>query len=475
MIDWGVEDGLHVFCAVLAWSRVRFVRFATDERAATTFALLAECFETLGGVPKVVLADRMGCLTRLKPDVDRAAALVGIADDSLFPTPVTARLDGQPWIEGVSIASPAPTGLGILARTLQTACYVVIAFLSGMRDSEVKHLRRGCVTTLRDLDGKPYRTTVTSMAFKGERDPAGVEATWVIGAPAARAIEVLHRLQPPEVSLLFTSLPTSPGSRNASRRPDTAISYGATNGQLDALLTWINDYCARTGRADTIPQVNGQRCKPTTRQFRRTLAWFIARRPGGAIAGAIAYRHQAIHMFEGYADTSDSGFRAEVESEQALARGEHLLTMIDAHQHDNLAGPAAEEATRRLTEFGELARFQGTVITDERRLQRLMKRDDPAIYPDRYVTCVHKHATALCQQKRDTDGQLRPHLGACRPLTCRNVTLTPDNLTAWHTEIERIDHELDARPRLPPLLREQLQDRRTQITTFLAEHATSQP
>ena len=62
VIDWGVRDGLHVFCAVLAWSRVRFVRFAHDERAETTLALLAECFEILGGVPGVVLADRMGCL-----------------------------------------------------------------------------------------------------------------------------------------------------------------------------------------------------------------------------------------------------------------------------------------------------------------------------------------------------------------------------------------------------------------------------
>jgi hypothetical protein len=62
VIDWGVLDGLHMFCAVLAWSRVRFVRFATDETAATTLAMLAECFEVLGGVPAVVLADRMGCL-----------------------------------------------------------------------------------------------------------------------------------------------------------------------------------------------------------------------------------------------------------------------------------------------------------------------------------------------------------------------------------------------------------------------------
>ena len=59
VIDWGAEGGLHVFCAVLAWSRVRFVRFAADERAER--AMLAQCLEVLGGVPGTVLADRMGC------------------------------------------------------------------------------------------------------------------------------------------------------------------------------------------------------------------------------------------------------------------------------------------------------------------------------------------------------------------------------------------------------------------------------
>jgi transposase len=62
VIDWGSLGGLHVFCAVLAWSRFRFVRFAADERAGTTLAMLAECFEVLGGVPGKVLADRMACL-----------------------------------------------------------------------------------------------------------------------------------------------------------------------------------------------------------------------------------------------------------------------------------------------------------------------------------------------------------------------------------------------------------------------------
>src|SRR5262249_5969698 len=62
VIDWGAEGGLRVVCAVLGWCRFRFVRFAADERAETTLALLAECFEVLGGVPGTVLADRMGCL-----------------------------------------------------------------------------------------------------------------------------------------------------------------------------------------------------------------------------------------------------------------------------------------------------------------------------------------------------------------------------------------------------------------------------
>jgi len=79
VIDWGVINGVHVFCAVLAWSRVRFIRFADNERADTTLRFLAECFETLGGVPKVVLADRMGCLKG------------GVVANVMIPTPDYVR------------------------------------------------------------------------------------------------------------------------------------------------------------------------------------------------------------------------------------------------------------------------------------------------------------------------------------------------------------------------------------------------
>src|SRR5665213_1959500 len=63
VIDWTrITAGLHMFCAVLAWSRYRFVRFAADETRETTLGLIAECFEELGAVTAVVLSDRMACL-----------------------------------------------------------------------------------------------------------------------------------------------------------------------------------------------------------------------------------------------------------------------------------------------------------------------------------------------------------------------------------------------------------------------------
>ncbi|GAB5019470.1 hypothetical protein JHV675_23880 [Mycobacterium avium subsp. hominissuis] len=51
-MDWAeAAPGLMVFCAVLAYSRWRFVRFAADEKASTTLAMIAEALEAIGGVP----------------------------------------------------------------------------------------------------------------------------------------------------------------------------------------------------------------------------------------------------------------------------------------------------------------------------------------------------------------------------------------------------------------------------------------
>ena len=79
VFDWGEIGPLFVFCAVLAWSRFRFVYFADNLGAQSTMAALAECMETIGAVPKTLLTDRMGCL--------KGATVAGL----VVPTPDYVR------------------------------------------------------------------------------------------------------------------------------------------------------------------------------------------------------------------------------------------------------------------------------------------------------------------------------------------------------------------------------------------------
>ena len=146
-------------------------------------------------------------------------------------------------------------------------------------------------------------------------------------------------------------------------------------------------------------------------------------------SGAAAYTFTATTPDASTA-TRSSAAHSRVKTIHAASRRHGL----SAHQR-----PAAAEAARRLEQLSQQTHYRGTVITDQRRLRRLMARDDPAIYPDKYVTCAHTHATALCQQRHDQRGTLRPDIGSCKPLCCRNVALTADNIDNLRTEITHID------------------------------------
>jgi hypothetical protein len=79
VFDWGEIGPLFVFCAVIAWSRFRFVYFTDNLGAEATMEALAECFERIGGVPKTALTDRMGCL--------KGGTVAGL----VIPTPAYVR------------------------------------------------------------------------------------------------------------------------------------------------------------------------------------------------------------------------------------------------------------------------------------------------------------------------------------------------------------------------------------------------
>ena len=210
-------------------------------------------------------------------------------------------------------------------------------------------------------------------------------------------------------------------------------------------------------RAPQSSSTDNAALRPCGAHPRPVLAWFIARRPGGSIAGAIAYRHHSVQMFEGYAGTSASGFRAEVEAERALERGEHLLLMVERHEHHHLTGPAAAEARARVEEFGRHAGFAGIISTDRRQMLKLLSRHEPHVYPGALVTCVHNPDRALC-----TGGRKSPSLIDCQPLACRNAAFSAQNTAAWQIQLSAIDREL-AEAALPPYVAHRLAERRGQI------------
>jgi hypothetical protein len=90
------------------------------------------------------------------------------------------------------------------------------------------------------------------------------------------------------------------------------------------------------------PGPDGKPWRITTRQFRRTVAWHIANRPFGTVAGMIQYKHSSIAAYEGNAGSSRSGFRNEVERERALGQLDDVLSYFERHRAGEvLMGPAA--------------------------------------------------------------------------------------------------------------------------------------
>jgi hypothetical protein len=148
---------------------------------------------------------------------------------------------------------------------------------------------------------------VTGRHWKGVRDDTGEFVPegeirpdpWVVAEPVATAVEVLENLHDEE--LLF---PNRLGARTETGqryRDGRSRSTQRMSIDLDVYQHWVNEYCARSGRSDSIPpDLNHPSLQP--RRFRRTLAWFIARKPRGVVAAAIQYGHLKVQMTVGYAD-----------------------------------------------------------------------------------------------------------------------------------------------------------------------------
>ncbi|BCH12668.1 hypothetical protein MesoLj131c_73420 (plasmid) [Mesorhizobium sp. 131-3-5] len=379
------------------------------------------------------------------PDlIDAALRELGVEAGGM-DTPISILPEtGKPWRPRFDAKT-----LAAEERMLQSAAYILCAYLTGMRDCEVQAMQRGCLSLTRSEDGMIMRHRVRSVAYKG-KSAQGEPAEWVTIEPAARAVEVLERLSFRVASArgLTTLWPVLIARSVCKDHLSAEIVR-----QLNHFRDHLNDLF---GTPDTPAVPNGPAGQPwriTTRQFRRTIAWHIANRPFGTIAGMIQYKHASVAAFEGYAGSSRSGFRAEVENQRSLGQIDDLLTYFDGRQAGaTLSGPAAARVTKTLdgisTELGPLP----AMIADRGRLRTMLASLARTLHVGVLADCFFDPGTAAClKQATNIDGKM-PLTTLCQPTRCPNACITARHRPAWSRSAEDAKTLLKEK-RLSPLQR----------------------
>ncbi|WP_251059657.1 hypothetical protein [Streptomyces sp. ISL-21] len=370
-----------------------------------------------------------------------------IGEHTYLRSPITGGLDAQPWRHDRIRYEEAPR----LARLLSTACFVIVSYLSGARVGEVLNLRRGCITH----DEASGLWLMSGLYFKGAEDDKGNKIPegrprpdpWVVIEVVAHAVDMLERLHPHPLLFPRSIEPHYRQRWENQKRQGAARSHHTISNDLAAFVDWVNAHCAHVGRTDSIPDDGRGKLAPS--RFRRTLAWFIRRRPRGLIAASIQYGHAHTRMLQGYAGAYESGFPDEYAFEDWLFRLEGLAEDEEAlNAGENVSGPAAEAYRYRVAAANR--EFAGRVLTSDRQARDLAGNPLLQIHHGEGMTCVFNPATAACQVRGSADDPMvTPDLDDCRP-KCPNLARTDRDIEHVSQRAEELA-EIVADPLAPPL------------------------
>lgn len=363
-------------------------------------------------------------LTNGAPRQIRAAVRELGVEAGGMDTPISILSDtGKPWRPRFDVKALAKE-----ERMLQSAAYILCAYLTGMRDCEVQAMQRGCLSLTRSEDGMIMRHRVRSVAYKG-KSSRGEPADWITIEPVAKAVEVLERLSLRAASArgLSTLWPVLAAKSVCKDHLSAEIVR-----QLNHFRDHLNDLF---GTPDQPAIPNGPEDKPwriTTRQFRRTIAWHIANRPFGTIAGMIQYKHASVAAFEGYAGSSRSGFRAEVENQRSLGQLDDLLTYFDERQAGaTLSGPAAARIAKTLDNISDDLGPLPAMIANRARLRTMLASLARTLHVGVLADCFFDPGTALCLKQATAVDSKLPLTALCQPTRCPNACITSRHRPAW--------------------------------------------
>ncbi|ORA62863.1 integrase [Mycolicibacterium elephantis] len=350
-----------------------------------------------------------------------------------------------------------------LLRHVTAACFLAIAYLSGVRTGEALNLRRGCISR----DSKLALTLMSGHQLKADeqrRDRSPATIPWVVTDETAHAVSVLEQITVSD--LLFPAFNMCSQERflfgdTRTRTP------GSINADITSFIEWFNREVAPAVSHPLIAaDPHGKIQVP---RLRRTLAWHIVRRPGGTIAGATQYGHLHTQMIQGYAGGADSGFLDDITFEQFLHRAEVIhddSQRLERGEH--VSGPAADEYRARVA---RASTFAGLTVTTTSQINNALSNPDLQIHHGAVVTCVFRRATAACLEP--TDSSAEPFWNRCR-LGCVNAARTDRDAANLRQHVKALQRDL-ATLELPEPLRQRIQTRLIEHRKALAEHELSRP
>lgn len=325
----------------------------------------------------------------------------------ITPTVNVTHPDGTttPWISELGRGE-----LEYLISALRGACYVIIAALTGMRDSEIQDMRRDAITVVDGLDA------ITSVQTKGRRHPVGETRTWWAPKPVARAVGVLRQASRHPTHLF-------------ARHHINAGNYKPTR-DIRRLVDFINgDPAERPGRGHglalpPIAAIEDGAIHATS--LRRAFSVYAVTKPGAELGLGIQLGHSAWRLVSGYASDGRQIAASQMdESRRAILR-------------EQAAGLLAGGAPLAGTPAVNIREFRAQIVADPERAARITEQVADRLHLGLTNDCMYNPATSGC----GSDG---PHLADhyCIGSDCANALFGPAHLPVITNAIDRIDLALD--------------------------------
>lgn len=342
------------------------------------------------------------------------------------------RPDGSrgPWHPGLQ-----PVLLQLECVALRNACYIFVAALSMMRDSEIRQIAHDGVV---EHYGAPAVTST-----KRKRDPGLPTRHWWIIEPAARAISVASQLSlHPELAF-------------GNVRTDTVDENFGSQHAIDSFIRRVNTYRCCSG----LPEIKTDKITP--HMFRRTMAMLTRDYAGAEIAVGMQLKHVTTRALanrstQGYSSSAPAWARY-FDDVLSDARFQQLRDLFDAHRRGEPIGygPAAE---RLRTTFDRVT--ANVQHADGRVEYDLLRKARISIRFGKLNHCTLDEADpsgAKCLE--DTvvpPGHQGPLSDRCQPGRCANSLIGPEHIPVWRTEEDTLLKLLQT-PKIAPCRKSALQ------------------